>query len=108
MWLLYAAWPSVWLLLLLSSIGVAIYQPRKDSFRASIAFALMLIVIHWMFGEQSVWAWTEAGVMASMLILLNMYVNGLVKRPGLQNVDQLQTAEQTQGISQVQGQGANQ
>jgi len=99
LWLLYAAWPPVWLLLLLTSIGVAIYQPRKDSFLAAIALALMLVVVHWMFGEQTMQAWTQAGVMASMLVLLNMYVNGLVKRPGLLPNDQEQDVSQMQGIS---------
>lgn len=77
-WLLYAAWGPVWLLLLLMTLGVAIYQPRKDSLLAGLAFALMLLVVHWNFGDQSVLAWTEVGVKASMLILLNLYVNGLM------------------------------
>jgi hypothetical protein len=80
LWLLYAAWSPVWLLLLLMSIGVAVYQNRRDSFLAGLAFALMLLVVHWNFGEQSVMAWTEAGVKASMVMLLNLYVNGLQKR----------------------------
>ena len=80
LWLLYAAWNPVWLLLLLMSIGVAIYQNRRDSFLASLAFALMLLVVHWNFGEQSLFAWTEAGVKASMLILLNLYVNGVLRQ----------------------------
>ena len=80
-WLLYAAWGPVWLLLLLMSIGVAIYQSRRDSLIAGLAFSLMLLVVHWNFGEQSVLAWTEAGVKASMVILLNLYVNGLMRRP---------------------------
>jgi len=79
-WLLYAVWGPVWLLMLLMSIGVAIYQKRKDSLMAGLAFALMLLVIHWNFGEQSLVAWTEAGVKAAILILVNLYVNGLVKR----------------------------
>jgi len=79
LWLLYAVWSPVWLLLLLMSIGVAVYQNRRDSLLAGLAFALMLLVVHWNFGEQSVMAWTEAGVKASMVTLLNLYVNGLLR-----------------------------
>lgn len=80
LWLLYAAWSPVWLLLLLMSIGVAIYQNRRDSFLAGLAFALMLLVVHWNFGEQSAMAWTEVGVKAAMVMLLSLYVNGLLRR----------------------------
>ena len=79
LWLLYAVWSPVWLLLLLMSIGVAVYQNRRDSFFAGLAFALMLLVVHWNFGELSVMAWTEVGVEASMVMLLNLYVNGLLR-----------------------------
>jgi hypothetical protein len=103
LWLLYAAWPPVWLLLLLMSIGVAIYQPRRGSFRTSIAFALMLVTVHWVFGEHSLAAWTQVGVIASMLILLNLYVNGLVHRPAVQGASQAQGMNQVQGVTQVQG-----
>jgi hypothetical protein len=81
LWLLYAAWGPVWLLLLLMSIGVAVYLPRRDSLFAAVAFALMLVAVHWNFAEHSVLAWTEVGVKASMIILLNLYVNGCVRRP---------------------------
>jgi hypothetical protein len=85
-WLLYADWSPVWLLLLLMSIGVAVYQPRRDSLLAGLAFAMMLVVVHWNFGEQSLLAWSEVGVKASMLILLSLYVNGLVKRPYFRDI----------------------
>jgi hypothetical protein len=81
LWLLYATWGPVWLLLLLMSIGVAVYLPRRDSLIAALAFALMLVAVHWNFGDHSVMAWTEVGVKASMIILLNLYVNGCLKRP---------------------------
>lgn len=113
LWLLYTAWPPVWLLLFLMSIGVAIYQRRKDSFLTSIAFSIMLIIVHFVFGEQSLQAWTEIGVMVSMMVLMNLYVNGLVKQPGTigsgvlgvnqaQDSNQVQDANQTQGV-QTQG-----
>jgi hypothetical protein len=79
LWLLYATWSPVWLLLLLMSIGVAVYQNRRDSLLAGLAFAAMLLVVHWNFGAQSVMAWTEVGVKASMVMLLNLYVNGLLR-----------------------------
>lgn len=78
-WLLYAVWSPVWLLLLLMSIGVAVYQNRRDSFLAGLAFTLMLLVVHWNFGEHSLMAWTEVAVKASMVMLLNLYVNGLLR-----------------------------
>jgi hypothetical protein len=79
LWLLYATWSPVWLLLLLMSIGVAVYQNRRDSFLAGLAFAVMLLVVHWNFGELSMMAWTQVGVEASMVILVNLYVNGLLR-----------------------------
>ena len=113
LWMLYAAWPPVWLLLLLMSIGVAIYQPRKDSLRTSVAFSLMLIVVHMIFGEQSSTAWIEVGVMSWMIVLMNLYVNGLVRRPGLlpsdetdneaQDANQVQAVDQVLGVNPVQG-----
>ena len=78
-WLLYAAWGPVWLLLLLMSIGVAVYQTRRDSLIAALAIALMLLAVHWNFGDHSVLAWTEVGVKASIIILLNLFVNGLMR-----------------------------
>ncbi len=76
-WLLYAAWGPVWLLLLLMSIGVAVYQNRRDSLLAGSAIALMLLTVHWNYGDHSLLAWTEAGVKASIIILINLFVNGL-------------------------------
>ena len=77
-WLLYAAWSPVWLLLL-TSIGVAVYQSRRDSLVTGLAIALMLLAVHWNFGESSMLAWTEAGVKASIIILFNLFVNGLMR-----------------------------
>jgi len=79
LWLLYATWSPVWLLLLLMSIGVAVYQNRRDSLLAGLAFAAMLLVVHWNFGELSMMAWTQVGVEASMVVLVNLYVNGLLR-----------------------------
>ena len=76
-WLLYAVWGPVWLLLLLMSIGVAVYQDRRDSLIAGSAIALMLLAVHWNYGDHSLLAWTEAGVKASIIILINLFVNGL-------------------------------
>lgn len=78
-WLLYAAWGPVWLLLLLMSIGVAVYQTRRDSLLAGIAIALMLLTVHWNYGDPSLLAWTEAGVKASIIVLFNLFVNGLMR-----------------------------
>ncbi|MEE8349675.1 MAG: hypothetical protein V3R94_08905 [Acidobacteriota bacterium] len=78
-WLLYSTWPPVWLLLLLMAIGVAVYQSRRDSFVAGVAIALMLIAVHWNFGEHLLLAWMEVGVKASMIILITLFVNGLMK-----------------------------
>ncbi len=78
-WLLYSAWSPVWLLLLLMAIGVAIYQSRRDSFVAGLAIALMLLAVHWNFGEHSLLAWMEVGVKASMIVLISLFMNGLMK-----------------------------
>ena len=78
-WLLYAAWSPVWLLLLLMSIGVAVYQKRRDSMIAGLAIAIMLLTVHWNYGEQSLLAWTGAGVKAAIIILFNLFVNGLMR-----------------------------
>ncbi len=100
-WLLYAVWGPVWLLLLLMSIGVAIYQNRRDSLLAAVAFAIMLMAIHWNFGANTVFAWTEVGVEAAMIVLLNQYVNGLVKRPDPQDANQGQSTDPLQATNQV-------
>jgi len=84
-WLLYAAWPLVWVLFLLMSIGVALYQSRRDSLVAGAAIALMLLVVHWSYGGDSLQDWAIVGVKASIIILLNLFVNSLSSmsnRPG--------------------------
>ncbi len=77
-WLLYAAWPLVWVLFLLLSIGVALYQSRRDSLVAGAAIALMLLVVHWSYGGDSLQDWAIVGVKASIIILLNLFVNSLL------------------------------
>jgi hypothetical protein len=78
-WLLYAAWGPVWLLLLLMSLGVAVYQTRRDSFLAGSAIALMLLTVHWSYGDLSLLGWAVAGVQASIIVLFNLFVNGLMR-----------------------------
>ena len=78
LWLLYSAWPLVWVLFLLMSIGVALYQSRRDSLLAGAAIALMLLAVHWSFGGDSLQDWAIVGVKASIIILLNLFVNNLV------------------------------
>ena len=77
-WFLYSAWPLVWVLFLLMSIGVALYQSRRDSLLAGAAIALMLLAVHWSFGGDSLQDWAIVGVKASIIILLNLFVNNLV------------------------------
>ncbi len=78
LWLLYLAWPLVWVLFLLMSIGVALYQSRRDSLLAGAAIALMLLAVHWSFGGDSLQDWAIVGVKASIIILLNLFVNSLL------------------------------
>ena len=78
LWLLYSAWPLVWVLFLLMSIGVALYQSRRDSLVGGTAIALMLLAVHWSFGGDSLQDWAIVGVKASIIILLNLFVNNLV------------------------------
>jgi hypothetical protein len=79
LWLLYSAWPMAWVLLLLMSTGIALYQSRRDSLLSSTALALMLLAVHWNFGSHSLQEWTATGVKASIIILFNLFVNGLLK-----------------------------
>lgn len=78
LWLLYSAWPLVWVLFLLMSIGVALYQSRRDSLVAGAAIALMLLVVHWSYGGDSLQDWAIVGVKASIIILVNLFVNSLL------------------------------
>ena len=78
LWLLYSAWPPVWMLLLLMSIGVAVYQSRRDSLLASLALALLLVTVHWSFGVHSMQDWAVVGVEGSLIILSNLFVNGVL------------------------------
>ena len=77
-WFLYSAWPLVWVLFLLMSIGVGLYQSRRDSLVGGTAIALMLLAVHWSFGGDSLQDWAIVGVKASIIILLNLFVNNLV------------------------------
>ncbi|MDA2925280.1 hypothetical protein MYX65_11650 [Acidobacteria bacterium AH-259-L09] len=79
LWLLYSTWPPVWTLLLLMSIGVAVYQNRRDSFLCSLTLAWVLLVVHWSFGVHSLQAWAIVGVEASIIILFSLFVNGLLE-----------------------------
>ncbi|MEE8160447.1 MAG: hypothetical protein V3T61_02295 [Acidobacteriota bacterium] len=79
LWLLYAEWPVVWVLLLLMSLGIAVYQHRRDSFLASLAFSMMLLVVHWNFGDNSLWGWSLAVTEVTIMVLLNLFVNGLLQ-----------------------------
>jgi len=79
LWLLYEHWPLIWLLLLLMSVGVAIYQPLRDSLTTAAAMALLLLAVHWTFGEQSALEWAEVIAQACVLILFNLFVNGLMR-----------------------------
>ncbi len=78
LWLLYLAWPLVWVLFLLMSVGVALYQSRRDSLLGAGAIALMLLAVHWSFGGDSLQDWAIVGVEASIIILLNLFVNSLL------------------------------
>ena len=40
-WVLYRVWPSVWLLLLLMSVGPALYQSRRDATLTGVAVAVL-------------------------------------------------------------------
>ncbi|MDA2935247.1 hypothetical protein MYX82_13040 [Acidobacteria bacterium AH-259-D05] len=78
-WLLYVAWPLVWLLLVLMSIGVAVYQSRRDSLVASCAIAFMLLVVHWSLGGELLFDWAVVWIKAFFIITLNLFVNGLLR-----------------------------
>ena len=57
LWLLYSTWPPVWMLLLLMSIGLAVYQNRRDSLLANFALVTLLLAVHWVFGGHSLRDW---------------------------------------------------
>ena len=77
LWLLYSTWPPVWMLLLLMSIGVAVYQNRRDSLLAGFALVTLLLAVHWVFGEHSLRDWAVVGVEGSLIVMANLFVNGL-------------------------------
>lgn len=75
--ILYRTWPMVWLLLLMMSIGPAIYQPRKEAMGSSAAVAMMLLAVHHFFGETGLGPWLEVSAKAGAVVLLGLFVNGL-------------------------------
>jgi len=81
--LMYAGWPAVWILLLMMSIGPAIYQNRKDALNSSLAVAFMMVAAQAGFGEYRLAAWAQALVQSAAIVLLGLFVNGLASRgPG--------------------------
>ncbi|MFH1725218.1 MAG: hypothetical protein ABII00_11445 [Elusimicrobiota bacterium] len=79
LWLLYSVWPLVWVLLVLMSIGVAVYQNRRDSLRTGIAISILLLAVHWAYGGSTLIDWTNACVKACVIVLFNLFVNGLLQ-----------------------------
>ena len=75
--LLYRVWPSIWLVLLLMSVGPALYQSRRDATLTGVAVAALLLVVHGAFGTYSAVAWADAGVKASTIVVLSLFVSGL-------------------------------
>ena len=94
LWLLYAEWPVVWVLLLLMSLGIAVYQHRRDSFLASLAFSMMLLVVHWNFGDNSLWGWSLAATEVIIIVLFNLFVNGLLRMEAVEGNGQGSGAEE--------------
>ena len=80
-WVLYTAWPTVWLLLLLTSVGPALYQDRRDAILTGLAMAVFLLVVHGLLGAHSGAAWAEAGVKAYAIVALSLFVSGLPPGP---------------------------
>jgi len=80
LWILYAAWPLSWLLMLLMGAGVAVYQKRERAFGSSLAFAAMLLAIHGIFGDTTLFGWVSAATKAGVLVMFTLFINGL---PGL-------------------------
>jgi hypothetical protein len=76
-WMLYRVWPSVWLLLLLMSVGPALYQSRRDATLTGVAVAVLLLAIHALSGTHSALAWAEAGVKACAIVVFSLFVSGL-------------------------------
>lgn len=79
--LLYRAWPTVWVLLLLMSLGPATYQSRRDTLKSSAAVAALLCAAQFFYGEPTLAAWMEAGVKAAVIVLSAMFVNGVAEAP---------------------------
>ncbi|MFH1725216.1 MAG: hypothetical protein ABII00_11435 [Elusimicrobiota bacterium] len=77
-WLLYAAWPPIWLLLLLMAIGPALYQSRRDASITGAAVGVFLLVAHGVLGEYTAMSWAVAGVKACSIFILSLFVSGLV------------------------------
>jgi hypothetical protein len=76
-WLLYAGWPAIWLLLLLMAVGPASYLRWRDALWTGIAVAAFLFVIHGLLGSQSMAAWASVGVEACAIVILSLFVSGL-------------------------------
>ncbi len=94
LWLLYAEWPVVWVLLLLMSLGIAVYQHRRDSFLASLTLGTMLLVVHWNFGENSLWGWALVLTEFTIIVLFNLFVNGLLQMEAVEGNGQGSGAEE--------------
>ncbi len=80
LWILYTAWPIVWLLLLLMGSGVAVYQERSKAFGSALGFSALLLTVHFIFGDLSLIGWSIAGTKACVIIMFTLFINGL---PGL-------------------------
>lgn len=74
---LYKVWPTVWLLLLLMSVGPALYQDRRDAMLTGVAVAALFLVVHGLWGTHSAGAWAEAVVKAYAIVAFSLFVSGV-------------------------------
>ncbi|MBI4678951.1 MAG: hypothetical protein HY748_15335 [Elusimicrobia bacterium] len=79
--MLYNYWPLAWLLFLLMSIGIAVYQSPRDSTLISSSFAVILLGVHWAYGGDSAMGWATVVVLAATIVIFNRFVNGLMRLP---------------------------
>lgn len=80
LWLFYPVWPTMWLLLLLMSVGVA-YQTRRAEIVSGAVFAAMLLAVHLIMGERSLTATVQAATQAALIFAFSLFTGAIGRLP---------------------------
>jgi hypothetical protein len=81
LWLLYKPWPSVWLLLLLTASGAAVYQQRWRARNSALGCSALLATVHAVYGAPGVQGWVETVVRIGVIIAFTLFINGIKDLP---------------------------